>query len=111
MLHERTVIVSAATSDAPHVDADAGVVVTALLDGALLDMDEATFFMGRETVTSIPEGCLDGASTCSSPSTEAPPARSASTTFLRQCSRSARPMTVCWTSQLVIEKAHVTRCL
>jgi KUP system potassium uptake protein len=83
VLHARTVIVSVATSDTPRVPPDQRLAVTAIAEGVLqvevtfgyidepdvvaelrqvqlddepLDVDTATFFIGRETVTSIPEG-------------------------------------------------------
>jgi KUP system potassium uptake protein len=83
VLHDRTVVVSVATSDAPRVSPDERLAVTAIaegvhqveltfgyidepdvvaelrqvrFDGVPLDVDHATFFIGRETVTSIPEG-------------------------------------------------------
>ena len=83
VLHDTTVVLSVHTSDAPDVDPErrievsdvsSGVfqvvltfgyldrpdVVAALrevrLDGRPLDVDNATFFLGRESVASIPEG-------------------------------------------------------
>ena len=83
VLHERTVIVSVLTADIPRVAADERVALTPIdagvlqvvvtfgyidepdviaelrrveLDGEPIDVDDATYFIGRETVTSIPEG-------------------------------------------------------
>jgi KUP system potassium uptake protein len=83
VLHQRTVIVSVLTSDAPRVEPGKRLHVAELAPGVCqveitfgyidepdvvaelrrlhvrgeaLDIDTATFFIGRETVTSIPEG-------------------------------------------------------
>ncbi len=83
VLHETTVVLSVVASETPRVDAgdrvdaskvaegvfqvvltfgymDTHDVVAELrrirLDGRPLDLDNVTFFIGRETVTSIPEG-------------------------------------------------------
>jgi KUP system potassium uptake protein len=83
VLHERTVIVSVATSDTPRAPHGQRLVLTEIAGGVVqvevtfgyldepdviselrqtrlddepLDVDNATFFIGRETVTSIPEG-------------------------------------------------------
>ena len=83
VLHERTVIVSVVTADIPRVAPDERVALTPIaagvlqvvvtfgyidepdviaelqrvrLDGETIDVEDATYFIGRETVTSIPEG-------------------------------------------------------
>jgi len=83
VLHETTVVLTVVTAEVPHVAPDARVSVHATggsvhqvvltfgymdahdvvselrrvrLDGVPLDVDGATFFLGRETVASIPEG-------------------------------------------------------
>jgi KUP system potassium uptake protein len=83
VLHETTIVLAVVTADVPHIDSEARVAVHAIgssvhqvvltfgymdthdvicelrrvrLDGVPLDVDAATFFLGRETVASIPEG-------------------------------------------------------
>jgi KUP system potassium uptake protein len=83
VLHETTVVLSVIAAESPRVDSSARVSVDPVatgvhqvvltfgymephdvldelrrlrIDGRRLDIDEATFFIGRETVASIPEG-------------------------------------------------------
>ena len=83
VLHETTVVLSVIASQVPRIDPAARVTVTSVTSGVLkvvvtfgymddhdvlaelrqvriddrpLDIDDATFFIGRETVSSIPEG-------------------------------------------------------